>query len=354
MSGDSSEEKTLPPTEKRLRDARKKGQVQSGPDLVSGITTSLVIAYVWFGAGYISDHLQELLIAAGRVGDAGFEGSFSQGVQALWPQARDTLAAICLPAAGLALSGVVLGNVAVHRGFVFAMDPLKLKADFLKPDKALKRMFGVRSWVEIAKGLLKVGLLASALWLLGRTALDPLVQVPACGVGCATSVLADVLRPLLGAAVLFLLAAGGLDMLVQRWLFRRDMRMSVSDRKRERKDSDGDPHVRNAQRRLRKEVARGEVTRIGFAMATAVIHGGGYAVGLRYVPGQTLLPIAVGKASGEPAETLVALVRDGDGPLFEDAALAAALHADMKVGAMVPPKHFGQVSRALIALNHQK
>ena len=44
MSGDSSEEKTLPPSSKRLRDARKKGQVQGGPDLVSGVTTTALIA----------------------------------------------------------------------------------------------------------------------------------------------------------------------------------------------------------------------------------------------------------------------------------------------------------------------
>ena len=140
-------------------------------------------------------------------------------------------------------------------------------------------------------------------------------------------------------------------MLVQRWLFRRDMRMSLTEAKRERKDMDGDPHVRGALRRLREQAARGELKRTGFGLATAMIYGGGHVVGLRYVPGETLLPMAVGKASGARAEHLVALVRSGDGPLFEDAVLAAARSAEVRLGDMVPPRHFDRVSRALIAIS---
>lgn len=349
MSGDSSEEKTLPPSAKRLRDARKKGQVQGGPDLVSGITTSLLIAYVWFGAGWIRERLSGLLLAAERVGEVGF----TEGLELLLPQAQEVLAAICLPALGIALVGVALTNVAVHGGFIFALEPMTPKLDFLAPDKAMKRLYGAKNWVELGKGAVKTGLLGGALWLLARAALGPLVLTPACGLNCALSVLGDALRPLLGAAVLFYLATGGLDVMVQRWLFRRDMRMSLTEMKRERKDTDGDPHVRGELRRLREQAARGELKRTGFAAATAVIHGGGYAVGLRYVPGETLLPLAVGKASGEAAEQLVALVLAGDGPLFRDPPLAAALFAELKLGGMVPPRHFGSVSRALIAINRR-
>ncbi len=347
MSGDSSEEKTLPPSSKRLKDARKKGQVQSGPDLVSGITTSLLIAYVWFGSGWMREQLQGLLLAAEQASQAGF----IDGLRMLWPQAQSVLAAICLPALAIALVSVALVNLAVHGGFIFAMEPMTPKLDFLMPGKAMKRLYGVKSWVELGKGMVKAGLLGGALWLLAEAALNPLMLVPACGLDCAVAVLADALRPLLGAGVLFYLAAGGLDMLVQRWLFRRDMRMSLTEAKRERKDMDGDPHVKGALRRLREQSARGELKRTGFGMATAVIHGGGYAVGLRYVPGETLLPMAVGKASGEQAEQLIALVRSGDGPLFQEPSLAAALFAELKLGDMVPPRHFDRVSRALIAIN---
>lgn len=346
MSDDSSEEKTLPPSSKKLQDARKKGQVPSGPDLVSGVTTTLLIAYVWFGAGWMRDRMLELLLATGQASEAGFV----DGARMLWPRARDTLAAICVPAMLVALAGVVLTNIAIRGGFVFAMDPMTPKIDFLKPGKAFKRLYGVKNWVELAKGAVKAALLGAALWLLAQAALNPLVQVPSCGLGCATTVLADVLRPLLGAAVLFYLGAGGLDVLVQRWLFRRDMRMSITEMKRERKNSDGDPHVRNARRNLRREASRGELKRTGFGVATAVIYGGGYAVGLRYVPGETPLPIAVGKAHGDAAEALVAIVLAGNGPLFRDPPLAAALHAELKLGGVVSPKHFDGVSRALVAI----
>jgi len=349
VSGDSSEEKTLPPSSKRLKDARKKGQVQGGPDLVSGITTTMLIAYAWFGSGWIRERLLALLLAAERASEAGF----ADGAPALWAQAQDTLAAVCIPAMGLALLGVALVNLAVHGGFIFSMEPMTPKLDFLTPGKALKRLYGVKSWVELGKGIVKAALLGGALWLLALAALNPLVQVPACGLDCALRVLGETLRPLLGAAVLFYLAAGGLDVMVQRWLFLRDMRMSLTESKRERKDSDGDPHIRGAQRRLREQAARGELRRTGFAQATAVIFGGGCAVGLRYMPGETPLPTVVGKLAGDPAKELVALVRAGNGPLFEDSSLASVLSAEVRLGDMVPPRHFDRVARALIAINQQ-
>ena len=134
MSDSSSEEKTLPPTSKRLRDARKKGQVQSAPDLVNAVTTALLIAYLWFGAGWMREQLAQLLVATEQASQA----NFIDGARMLWPQARDTLMLICIPAGVIVVAGVVLTNVAVHAGFIFSLAPMTPKVDFLKASSAWK------------------------------------------------------------------------------------------------------------------------------------------------------------------------------------------------------------------------
>ena len=134
---------------------------------------------------------------------------------------------------------------------------------------------------------------------------------------------------------------------MQRWLFRRDMRMSKTDAKREWKDMEGDPQIRGAQKQLRQEAAQDGTPRMGFGMATVLIYGNGFAVGLRYVQGETLLPLVVGKISGDTATELVNLVMANDGPLYYDSVLATQLYTELKISAEIKLRHFDDVSRAL-------
>ncbi|WP_163594871.1 EscU/YscU/HrcU family type III secretion system export apparatus switch protein, partial [Klebsiella pneumoniae] len=67
MSGDSSEEKTLPPSQKKLRDARKKGQIAKSRDLVGALSLLAVVAYLWLRGGALADEWREVLVNANRL-----------------------------------------------------------------------------------------------------------------------------------------------------------------------------------------------------------------------------------------------------------------------------------------------
>ena len=96
------------------------------------------------------------------------------------------------------------------------------------------------------------------------------------------------LTKLLGTAVSIFLAAGLADLLIQRWIFLRDMRMTQTEAKRELKDQEGSPQIRGAHQRHRREAAT--ETRLGVARATLIVKGRETAAGLRYVRGKPGFP----------------------------------------------------------------
>lgn len=346
MSGGGSEEKTLPASAKKLRDARKKGQVAKGPDLVAAVTTTALIAYAWLGAGWIGGRLQALVLAAGQAAGLGFADAMGQFL----PAAARTLALVAGPALALAVLGAVLAGALVNKGFLFTVEPLKPKPDSINPVAGFKRLYGLKNWVELGKSLAKAALLGAALVLLWRGAVGVLVGVPACGAACVGPVFAATLRPLVGAALALYVASGLADLLLQRWLFLREMRMSVTEVKRESKDANGNPHVRGAQRRMRSEIGQGGGPKVGFRHATLVICGPEGAVGLHFVRGDTPLPVVACRAvGGERAASLVAMARAAVVPMFWDKALAVELARAIPVGQTISKPFFQRVTVALFA-----
>lgn len=105
----------------------------------------------------------------------------------------------------------------------------------------------MRNVVEFGKILFKVTLLGSVLFLVLRYWLQAMFYVPNCGEACAVPVLLAAIKPILAVAALVFIVLGIMDVSIQRWLFLRDMRMTKTEYKRERKDLEGDPLIAGAR-----------------------------------------------------------------------------------------------------------
>ena len=252
-----------------------------------------------------------------------------------------------LPLLGLALAAGVAGSVLANGGFVFSLEPIKPKLEHLNPIEGLKRMFGVKAWVELAKTVVKAALLGAALLLVFLGTWNTLVLMPTCGLGCLGFVVSTQSKLLLSIALAAFLAGGVLDVLIQRWLFLRDMKMSATELKREFKEQEGDPHVKGAHRRQRQESAG--LPRTGLKQATILIRGQGVAVGLRYVAGQGGPPVIVCRAKGAQADVMVEAAAELGIPRAPDHGLAAALAKRVPPGSPLPNRFFDRAARAIYA-----
>jgi type III secretion protein U len=230
------------------------------------------------------------------------------------------------------------------RSSICAVEPMKPNADNLNPIEGLKRMFAVRGVIELVKNLLKTLLLTTCCVGIGLMSVNAILRAPACGLGCVGPLVAAAIRPLLVAGVIALIGAGLADIPVQRWLFRREMRMTRTELKRERRDQEGIPEIRTAQRRGRRELMEGAAP-VGVAATTIFIEGDGVAVGLRYVRGETPVPRLVCKGRGMRAQHLLAL--GADVVTVADAELAADLDRRVEVDNFISEEFFDPVARAL-------
>ena len=345
MSKDQSEEKTLPASEKKLRDARKKGQVSQSKDMVIGVVTVLAIIYLWLGWEHLQDSLTALLILPQDI----YEVPFMEAADRVMRDSFNLAVMTVLPLIALVVIGSVLTSVAVMRGFVFSTDPITPKGDNINPVSGFKKLFSIKNLVELIKSLLKTVLLSAAATLLIWLGIEVLVKGPYCGTECIAYSFGVIFKPLMIAfAIIFILFAL-FDVGVQRWLFLRDMRMTKTEFKRERKDMEGDPTVRQERHRQRGEFAQGGGTPLGLQNATVLIAAqSSMVVGLRFVQGETPVPVIVCKGRKERAAEMLNEGHKLYIPVVDDSDLAANLARTAGLGDEVGEDYFDQVAQVLV------
>ncbi|WP_122455777.1 EscU/YscU/HrcU family type III secretion system export apparatus switch protein [Pseudomonas viridiflava] len=342
---DNSEEKSQPATDKKLRDARKKGQVAKSQDLVSGVVILLCTLCIAVLLPKARAQVEALIDLTANI--------YIEPFADVWPRlldhAEQIVLGITLPVVAVTVAAVILTNIVTMRGVVFSVEPVKPDIKRIHPGEGFKRIFAMRNLIEFLKGLVKVLLLALAFYIVGRQALQALMESSRCGAGCIESTFYLVLKPLVFTVLAAFLLVGAVDVLMQRWLFGRDMKMSRSEQKRERKDVDGDPLIKRERQRQRREM-QALATKLGLGRASLMIGiGGNWMVGVRYVRGETPVPVVVCRGSPEESVQLLAQAAPLGIAVWADAGLAEQIAKRSVAGDPVPENTFQAVADALVA-----
>jgi type III secretion protein U len=342
---DETEDKSLPASSKKLHDARRKGQVSHSRDFITGFTLAIMLIYLWLAGASLGNRLAELVNVISQSLDLSFADAANRVVRL----SLEELLLMSLPFMALVVIGSVVAGMIGTLGPVFSFELVTPKFSHVNPVQGFSRIFSIRNIVEFAKSTAKFVVLGTAFFLILRGAMEPLFETPICGAPCIITTAVQVAKPLAGTAAIAFLAVGLLDILVQRRLFLRDMRMTRTENKRELKDLQGDPLIRGERRRLRLMDALRANTRVGVSAAVIAIIHGDRVVGLRYRPGETFVPVVVCKAEGEAGRSMLAELRQRGIPIVDNADFVAALAARHGVGDMIIPELFEAAARVLVA-----
>jgi type III secretion protein U len=342
---EETEQKSLPASLKKLRDARRKGQVPHSRDLVAGFTLTLMFAYLLFALPSLSDHLEKFVDVVSQSADRPFAEVWNSAVKL----AIEIIMLASLPVVAIIVGTDLITGMAATFGPVFSFEPVKPKFDNISPAQGLKRLASLRNVVEFTKALIKVVILTGAFLFVLRGAIQALFEMPTCGKTCLAEMAIATLRPLAATAAVTFAAIGLLDLLIQRRLFLRDMRMTRTESKRELKDLEGDPLIRGERRRMRRQLTTQRV-RVGLREAVVAVFHDDRLVGLRYRPGETPIPVVVCKGSGAAGTAMLAEARQIGVPIVDNGALVAALAARHAVGDTIVPDLFKAVADVLVAV----
>lgn len=322
MSGDSSEEKTLPPSRHKLKKAREKGQVVTSREALASVSTLAVLLYLFARRGAIWDDLTRLFTAQPPAG-LGF-----------WPHlatqaklAMDLAITLIAPIIALVVVLVVLGGLAVSGGPVFSTHPLIPDFNKLNPAKGVKKLVGRGAWVKFLMHLTRICAIGALIFVMLRGQIGALIPTPPCGLDCASRVTMGILAPLLAGLTAVLVLSALLDYMVNRAEFMREQRMSITEMKREFKEQDGDPALKGQLRQTQRDMVERPT---GMAQATALIRDGTKsAVAIRWVEDDTPAPLVVLRMRGAAAINRALRARPdlhpGDDPVAVQAIAAIAV-----------------------------
>jgi flagellar biosynthetic protein FlhB len=340
-----AEERTEEATPRKLQEARKEGRAARSADLAAGIgLVASTMALQFFGQTFYEQ------LAGGMVHNfsgAGRTDLTQEGLLVLLTDwAIGMMKALVPFAAVLAVIGLLVSLLQTR--FLVTLNSLAPKAERISPISGFGRIFSTNTVVEQIKGLLKLALIG---WIayaevaaLLRIMPNLLGQPVAVGVVAICTTLIDALMSI----GYVLLAIGVLDYGYQYWSFRKSLRMSKDEVKREHKEQDGSPELKQRQRQTQREMARRRKALQDVPQADVIItNPTHYAIAISYAAGKESAPRVVAKGTDLLAQQIKTLARDHQVPTVENRQLARTLYATVEVGEPVPPELYQAVAEVL-------
>ena len=284
MSDDQDKsQKTEEPTDKKLRDARKKGDVPQSRETGTAMVVFALLMGVIFVAPAAMTRLSGLyhglIVQSGQIG----LGTHAAGVRdvggVMYSLSVGSFLALA-PLLGIMVAAALFG-VMVQGETVVALERIKPKPEKLNPLSGFTKLFSPDALVEFGKNMAKVQM------------------------------------------------------------------MTLKEVRDEHKDSEGDPQIRARRAELRMARARQRMAQAIPTASVVLTNPTHYAVALKYEQGVDQAPVCVAKGADHMAARIRELAREHEVPIVENKPLARALHAAVEVDDQVPVEHWQAVAEII-------
>lgn len=345
-AGDEDQDKQFEATEKKLQDARKKGEIARSTDL------NTAAAYAGFLlAGFAAapaalngfgEVAQVFLARPDRLANYLFEGDpRGPGGALLWGMFRGLFLLVGIAALCALLS------ILAQRSFVVAPEKLKPKLSRISPLSNAKNKFGRGGLFEFSKSTFKLLLVTGILTLYLKSRLPEMLML----MGVSSQVgLASFLRMTLefwAVVVVTLFAIGAVDYMWQFFEHLRKNRMSHQEMKDEVKQSEGDPQAKQQRRQRGMEIAMNQMLADVPGADVVMVNPTHYAVALKWERNNRSAPVCVAKGVDEIAARIRERANEAGVPIFSDPPAARAIHAAVDLGQEIQPEHYEAAAAAI-------
>ncbi len=349
MSQNQTGEKTEQPTPKRVRDARKKGQVARSQEVVTTVSLMSAISYVWFTWDLNFNRLVALMDQMVILYEVDFRTAAFLGLSLVFKEG----VRIILPLLGIIIVADIFANY-LQIGTIFASENVKMKPENLSLIKGFKRIFSLKQLFEVFKSILKIVFLSALLYLVVSDALGPYMNSVPCGMPCIVEVSRQIMAQTLIWSALTFVIVSVLDFIFQRKQHTKSLMMTKHEVKREFKENEGDPIIKGQRKQLAQELVMSDGAERAKKSTALVINPTHFAVAIKYDAAVHPLPIVVAKGRNLYAHHLRAQAESGGVPIFRNVPLTRALYADTNVDEYVPDELFDVIAEILSWVSRNK
>lgn len=349
-----AEEKTEKATPKKREDTRKKGQVLKSAEINTAVMVLSMFAIIYAMSNTIVRNMQtyiagflttELLDGVTDMNEVRIHNMIIDGFGQIFKLAWPLLAVAVI--AGVAVN---LAQV----GFMFSGESMKPQFNRINPLEGLKRIFSMRSIVELLKSLLKIGIVGLVVYLEYMNNMKDFEQIMGFGIAASANKIFSICMSVGLKACLALVALGLADYLYQWWEFEKNLKMTKQEIKDEYKMVEGDPKVKQAIKQRQREMSQRRMMAAIPKADVVITNPTHYAIALEYKDKEMEAPVVLAKGKDIVAQNIKKKAAEHGIPMVENKPVAQALYMSVDIGSRIPDEMFAAVAEILAYVYQQK
>lgn len=343
---DESGEKSHEPSQKKLEDARKKGEIPRAGDLNTAMSyLGMLVCGAAIG-GYSLPKFADSLMPFIEQPDRLREMFFGPGAQTVTGSVLGASLTPALPF--LMVPGVfVLLTLFATRSIVFSGQKLQPKLNRISPISNAKNKFGRKGLFEFFKSFLKLMVYSVLLAVFLQSQMTDIIGMARANPPEIIVLITRLMLRFLFIVVLIAIVIGAMDWFFQRAEHMRKNRMSLKELRDEMKEAEGDPHLKSHRRARAQELALNQMMGDVPDADVIIVNPTHYAVALKWTREPGSAPICVAKGVDEIALKIREIATENKVPIHSDPPTARALHATTNVGDEIAHEHYRPVAAAI-------
>ena len=344
MAEEDEASKTEEPTEKKISDARSKGNVAQSQEIKNwavllGGTGSLI-----FLAPMMANGVREIgtkFVHQPDMISFDFEHLRLMLANVFWD-----LLLVVSPFMLIMVIFAILANVGQF-GFLVSTHKIKPELDKISVLKGAKKLFSSRTFVEFLKGIFKLVIVSLVSFSLALPFLGDVELLSQIDLLLTLDRIHLIAIALAAGTIGVMTALAALDFMYQKHTFTKQMRMTQQEVKDETKQQEGDPQVKSRIRKVRMERHQQRMMQAVPDADVVITNPTHFAIALQYKLGEMDAPICVAKGVDHLAFRIREVAEEHDVPIVENRPLARALYDTVELEQEIPHEHFTAVAEII-------
>ncbi|MBQ0724297.1 MAG: flagellar biosynthesis protein FlhB [Cycloclasticus sp.] len=341
---ESDQEKTEEPTAKREEDARKKGDIARSKELNTVVVLMMGSVMIWMTGDRIFLGLWSVMESAFSIDRATLFDPMAT-VTMLESFMQQALVFVA-PFLAAMMFAALAGPIAMG-GWAFSADAFTPKASKMNPLAGLKRMFAVRSLIELVKSLLKFLLVLGVMFFVSDIYLSEFINLSQLTLQAAMIRASEMMTLSFVILCASLLLVVAIDVPFSLWEYKKKLKMTLQEVKDEMKQTEGRPEVKSKIRQLQQEISQGRMLEEVPKADVIVTNPTHFAVALKYEDGGAAAPIVVAKGGDLMAAQIRNIGLSHGVTLVSSPPLARALFYTTELNEEVPKGLYLAVAQVL-------
>ncbi|MBL1244089.1 MAG: flagellar biosynthesis protein FlhB [Sulfurimonas sp.] len=336
-------EKTEDPTDKKIEDARKEGNVPKSQDTSGVITLFVAILAVLMLFPFIADHMINLFKYYFSLVGTPLTKPFMLDIAIV--TFKEILLMVIPLALAVAISGVIAGLA--QFGFLFTTKPLIPDFKKIDPIKGIKNLISMKKLIEGVKITFKAHTTLGVGFIFFFLFIEELPTVALFSLSDQLNWLKDkmIIIALVMLLVIFIFAL--IDIIIVRKQYFDGLKMSKQEIKDEMKNMEGDPLIKSKIKQKQMEISRQRMMSEVPNADVIITNPTHYAVAIKYDEEKTRAPVVVAKGMDNMAQQIKKIARENEVHIVQNPPLARSLYAEVEVEKPIPEALFGAVAEVL-------